>query len=144
MLRGHSPLPHSSSRMSEVKWVNDECGMTKVTNRVTTHRMIQTWCLDLLLVPSSHRENMLPHMGSVVIMALVEALMVGVAGDLTFAVHGMAYSQDNMPKITTGALVFFHCSPVGLDLKKKWTQSNPAIHIFYRDPLRSNFLTDQD
>ena len=38
-------------------------------------------------------ENMLPHMR---VIAMFGALMPGVAGDLTCAVQGMAYSQDKI------------------------------------------------
>ena len=40
-----------------------------------------------------------------VIVAMFGALMPGVAGDLTCAVQGMAYSQDNMSKTPNGAFL---------------------------------------
>ena len=45
---------------------------------------------------------MLPHVG---VIAMFGALMPGVVGDLTCAVQGMAYSQDNMAKTPNGAFL---------------------------------------
>lgn len=45
---------------------------------------------------------MLPHTG---VIAMFGALLPGVVADLTCAVQGMAYSQDNMSKTPNGAFL---------------------------------------